>query len=75
MKAHKVLSLAQPMLETLFSAGINPKDVQYLDLFNEYVRLKKEGHKITYIEAYLCEEFNIRKTKFYKLVKQLDSEV
>ena len=75
MKAHEVLLLAKPMLAVLFSAGISPKDVQYLDLYNEYTRLKSEGHKITYIETYLCEEFNIRKTKFYELIRSLDTEV
>lgn len=75
MKAHEILLLAKPMIDILLSAGISPKDVQYISLYNEYIRLKAEGHKVTYIEAYLCDEFNIRKTKFYELIKQFDSEV
>lgn len=75
MKAHEILLLAKPMLKMLLSAGISPKDVQYLDLYSEYMRLKSEGHKVTYIEAYLCEEFNIRKTKFYEIIKLFDSEI
>lgn len=75
MKAFEVLILAKPMIEKIMSVGLNPRDVQYLDLYGEYIRLKKEGHKVTYIEAYLCEEFNIRKTKFYELIKQFDSDI
>lgn len=75
MKTVEVLSLAKPMLEMLISAGVNPKDVQYIELFNEYIRLKTEGHKVTYIEAYLCDEFNIKKTKFYELIKVFDSDI
>lgn len=75
MKAHEILTLAKPMIEKLISAGISPKDIQHLDLYKDYLRLKGEGHKIAYIEAYLCEEYNIKRTRFFELTKKLGTEL
>lgn len=75
MKAHEALFAAKAMLDKLVSAGINPKDVRYLDLYNEYVRLREEGHKATYIQTYICDEYQISRTKFYEMVKIFDAEL
>ena len=75
MKVHEVLSLAKPIIEKVISAGINPKDIQHLELYNNFLRLRNEGHKMAYIEAFLCEEYNIKKTKFYELIKNFDTEL
>lgn len=75
MKAYEILTLAKPMLETLVSAGISPKDVQHLELHTDYLRLKGEGHKITYIEAYLCDQYGLKKTRFYEIIRKFDTEL
>lgn len=75
MKAHEILTLAKPMIEKLMSAGISPKDIQHLDLYRDYLRLKGEGHKLTYIEAYLCDEYDIKRTRFFELIKKLDTDL
>lgn len=75
MKAHEILTLAKPMIEMLMSVGVSPKDIQHLDLHKDYLRLKNEGHKITYIEAYLCDEYNIKRTRFFELIKKLDTDL
>ena len=75
MKAYEILALAKPMLETLVLAGISPKDIQHLDLFGDYIRLKKEGHKIAYIEVYLCEQYGLKRTRFYDIIKKFDIDI
>lgn len=75
MKAHEVLLLAKPILEKINNIGINPNDVQYLDMYSDYNRLKGEGHKTTYIEVYLCEQYNVSRAKFYQIVKVFGLEL
>lgn len=75
MKVYEVFTMAKPLIEKLTSSGINPKDIQYMDLYDDFLRLKNEGHKVTYIEAYLCEEYGIKKTKFYELTKLFDIDL
>jgi len=75
MKVADILTLAEPIIKKLLDGNINPKDIQYLELFSEYERLSSEGHKKTYIEVILCEEFNIGKTKFYEILKNFKSQI
>ncbi len=75
MKAHEILVLARPMIEKLAHAGISPKDIQHLSLYDDFSRLKGEGHKITYIEAYICEEYNIKRTRFYDIIRKFDTDL
>lgn len=75
MKAYEILTLAKPMLETLVLAGISPKDIQHLELHADYLRLKDEGHKSTYVEAYLCELYGLKKTRFYEIIRKFDKEL
>lgn len=75
MKVFDILIFAEPIIKKLLEANVNPKDVQYLELFSEYQRLSAEGHKTTYIEAILCEEFDIKKTKFYEIIKSFGSQI
>lgn len=69
MKIYEILTLAQPFIEKLFAAGVNPKDIQHIHLFLDYLQLIKENHKITYIESTLCDKYDIGRSKFYEIVK------
>lgn len=75
MKVHEVLQLTKPMIDKIQSIGMNLKDLKYIELCEQYLTLKREGHKMTYIEVHLCEKFNIKKTKFYELVKIFNTSI
>ena len=51
MKAYELLYINKSVLEAMISASIDVSDLKYLDLYKEYIRLKGEGHKKTYINA------------------------
>lgn len=75
MKAYEILSIAQPIIDKLVTAGINPKDIRYLELYHEYKRLKEEGHKITWIVSFLSEQYDVSEANVYNVVKRLDSDL
>lgn len=75
MKAVDVLELAQPIIERLLEANINPKDVQYLEMYKDYLRLKNEGHKITWIHSILSDEYNVSIRNIKYIVKRLDTKL
>ena len=75
MKAHEIINFCKPFVEKILTTGINLNDIQYLDLYNDYVRMKKEGHKVTYLVAYLSEQYEVSERKVYQLVRSFESEV
>ena len=54
MKAYEVLLLAKPALEKLADVGVSPKDIQHLEMFNDYMNLKSEGHKVCLLYTSRC---------------------
>lgn len=75
MKAHELLKVARPLIETLLNNGVSPKDVLHLDMYMDYIRLKGEGHKITYIEAYLSEQYEITDRHLKRIVSNMNKDL
>ena len=54
--------------------GIRLDDVQYIELYNEYQVLQKEGNKVSYIVAVLADRYGISERKVYSLIKRFQSD-
>ena len=55
-------------------AGIRMDDVQYIDLFNEYLALVTQGEKVSYIVATLADKYTISERKVYDLIRRFKSD-
>ena len=74
MKVIEILNLNKKLLKKFQTAGIRMEDVQYIDLFNEYLALVTQGEKVSYIVATLAEKYNISERKVYDLIKRYKSD-
>lgn len=63
------------VMEQLQTLPVQPSDVRYLELYNDYQRLTSEGHKKTYILQYLSDEYNVDERTIYRIVKKFSTEV
>ena len=75
MKAYELISLIREPLQLMNSKNINASSVEYLDMFNEYIKMRDEGMKKTYIVVCLCEKYKIGRTKFFELISSFESEI
>ena len=50
------------------------EDVQYIDLFNEYLALVTQDEKVSYIVATLADKYTISEHKVYDLIKRFKSD-
>lgn len=71
MTVFDVLNLYQTPFEWMLDSGIHIEDVSYVGLYKEYIRMKKEGCKMTYIVVCLAEKYRISERKVYTLLKRL----
>ena len=53
MNVYEFLNTHKGVMEQLQTLPVQPSDVRYLELYKEYSRLIKEGHKKTYVFQYL----------------------
>lgn len=75
MKAIDILTCAESVCGILGRNDIDPKDVRYIDLYRDWVRMKKEGHKYQYIVYYLSTEYDVSETSVYRIVKRLEKDI
>ena len=74
MKVIEILNLNKELLKKFQTVGIRMEDVQYIDLFNEYLALVTQGEKVSYIVATLADKYTISERKVYDLIKRFKSD-
>jgi hypothetical protein len=74
MKVIELVSFNRELLSKIKAAGVNFDDYMYIDLYNEYKTMRKNGEKVTYIVAVLSEKYHISERKVYYLIKRLNSD-
>ena len=74
MRVIEILKLSFPILETLHKKGISVSDCKYMEMYNEYEKMKSEGNKTTYIVAVLSSKYGVCERKIYKIIKRLGND-
>ena len=75
MTQYEILTLCESTLRRMVDNGIDAKDVRYLNLFRDYERLCKEGHKKTYILYYLSQQYDVDKVTIYRVAARMRREL
>lgn len=75
MNVYEFLNTHKGVMEQLQSLTVQPSYVRYLELYKEYNRLMKEGHKKTYVLQYLSDEYSVDERTIYRVVKKFSTEV
>ena len=75
MNRFELIKLTESICRALSNNDINPADVRYLRLYEEYVRMKKEGRKFSYILYYLSDLYKIGETTVWRIIKRFEKEV
>ena len=75
MIQYELLKTAESLLAVLMKNDIDAKDVKYLKLYQEYMRLKKEGHKVGYVVYYLSQQYECSEATVYRVVKRMTQKI
>lgn len=70
MKVIEVIEIHRELLKFMQKAGIRLSDVSYIELYEDYQSMTRQGLKVTYIVAYLSEKYSVSVRKVYMLVKR-----
>lgn len=71
MKVYEILSVNRELLIRLKGMGVRYADCKYVDMYREYLNLRAEGHKKTYIVAVLSEKYCICERQVYIVLDRL----
>ena len=75
MKVYEFLNFNKELLLKIHKSGLKLDDYRYVDLYTEYLSLKNEGDKVTYIVNHLSEKFVISERQVYSIVNRMQKEV
>lgn len=75
MTQYELLKTAESLLVILMSNDVDSKDVKYLEMYQEYMRLKKEGHKVGYVVYYLSQQYECSEATVYRVVKRMTQKI
>ncbi|MDR2146071.1 MAG: hypothetical protein LBE91_06405 [Tannerella sp.] len=74
MKVIEILNFNRELLNRLFNLGITPKHYRFIDLYNEFIQLKRQGCKVTYIVAHLADKYGVCERKVYEIARHFDAD-
>lgn len=74
MTVFEVLSFHKWLFRHRQAAGIKTEDFRFIDLYDDYRRLKREGNKKTYIVAVLAEKYGVSERTVYGVIRRLSEE-
>nr|DAF20600.1 MAG TPA: type AsnC-type helix-turn-helix domain [Caudoviricetes sp.] len=75
MTQYELLKTAASLLTVLMENDIDAKDVKYIELYKDYLRLKKEGHKVGYVVYYLSQQYECSEATVYRVVKRMTQKI
>lgn len=71
MTHYELLKSGESLLNTIRKNGVTADDVRYLEVFENLERMEREGHKKTFIVAYLCNQYDISEATLYRVTNRM----
>lgn len=75
MTNYELLIMNRSMVEVLLANHININDIQNLQIYEQFMEMKKQGHKVTYITVFLAHKYGMTDRGIYKIIKRLSRSV
>ena len=75
MKVVELVKISKDALKMMSNCGIKTGDWKHLEMFDEYLDMRKNCEKFRYIMAYLAEKYKISESTVKRIVKRLSEEV
>lgn len=75
MRAIDVLRANESFCRLMTENDIEPSDVLSIRMYDDWVRLRKEGHKYKFIMFYLTHQYGKSESGVLRIVKRMEREV
>lgn len=70
MKVADLVKFSGEMLKRLHDSGISTDDYQWLKMYEDFEKMRLEGHKTTYIVATIAQRYGVCERKVYKVIRR-----
>lgn len=74
MKTIEILKIGEKLLRLLQEACIKIDDVRYIALYDEYVRMRDAGVKVSGAVYALAEKYKVSERKVWYIIKRFEHD-
>lgn len=75
MKIVEILRIGKELLKLMSRFDLRRDDYLYLELFDEYTRMRDNGLKVDYILAFLSDRYNLSVSTVKRIIRRFSKEV
>lgn len=75
MTNYEFLKTNRSALDVMVRNGIAAEDIRYLEAYENLERMEKEGHKKTFIVAYLCSQYELSEATLYRVANRMRKRI
>lgn len=75
MTIYELLACNKNLIEVMINNNINHRDIQHLEMYNEYRKLKAKGVKISYIVACVAIQYDMTERNVYRIINRLEKKL
>lgn len=75
MTVYELLYVTRPIIDILEKNKVQLSHVDKVEMYEDWLRLKAEGHKSLHIVAHLAEVYNMSEQHVWRSVKALSREI
>lgn len=72
MTVYEILSLNKELLLRLDKLGIRTSDHIQVDIYNDFLKYKAQGDKVSYAVLMLSKKYSLSERSIYTIIKKLE---
>lgn len=74
MTIFEILNFNKEIIDRLISVGFKLEDSQYIPLYADYLKMRGQGDKVTYIVSTLSVRYKVSERKIYNVIKKFETD-
>lgn len=75
MNCADFIKINSKSMELMSKYGIRQEDYRFVDMYEEYAHMRRDGEKYAYIVAVLSKKYGISESSVKRLIRRLSYEV
>ena len=75
MRGVELVKISIETLKMMSNSGIKMSDWKFVEMYEEYIEMRKRREKFRYIIAHLAEKYTTSESSIKRVVKRLSREV
>lgn len=75
MTVYEIVKASESLMKVMEANKIAPHYARHIEIYEQYMRMKKEGHKMLYAMQWICETYNTTESTIKRIVQRFSKQI